>query len=415
MRARGGCSSCAGWPLRGTPRAPTSGCTPPRSGAQPPSTEVVAEPVGQLDLVEGVVQQLVLVLVGPRLGQLQLVEDPELHGNVLPNRTNPRVGPATAQRTEGDRVRPNHRRLPRGQRPSLPACPTRRSTAPARCGSTSSTTTPSSPARAARRRQRRRRHRRRWLHRACGRRTTWPWPIRRCASRSSRPRSPGTAHRGATAAGVPRSFPSPSPRWHVGTAGHRPCRLHQAMRSTVDEVGRVAGAERHRLPLRQGRHGGARPQPGPVATGQGRGRRGARLRHRRGRPRPAGAATRRRRRRAADGRARCDLFTPHCAAIHPARLVRGWPGAVERRGVHGLRADRGHRDRARAWSDTEHGRVRADRWSSGRPRATPRSSPAAPHGGPVYSLMVATEPLADVVLGRARPRAARDLHRRTAT
>ena len=40
---------------------------------------VVAEPVGQLDLVERVVEQRVLVVAAPRLGQLQLVEDPELH------------------------------------------------------------------------------------------------------------------------------------------------------------------------------------------------------------------------------------------------------------------------------------------------------------------------------------------------
>ena len=40
---------------------------------------VVAEAVGELDLVEAVVEQPVLVAVGPRPGQLVLVEDPELH------------------------------------------------------------------------------------------------------------------------------------------------------------------------------------------------------------------------------------------------------------------------------------------------------------------------------------------------
>ena len=40
-------------------------------------------------------------------------------------------------------------------------------------------------------------------------------------------------------------------------------------------------------------------------------------------------------------------YTPHCAAIHPARLVRGLAQAVERRGVTIHEATRGHRDRAR--------------------------------------------------------------------
>jgi hypothetical protein len=40
---------------------------------------VVAEPVGELDLVERVVQQLVFASLVPRPGELVLVEDPELH------------------------------------------------------------------------------------------------------------------------------------------------------------------------------------------------------------------------------------------------------------------------------------------------------------------------------------------------
>ena len=40
---------------------------------------VVAEPVGQLDLVQGVLQEAVFVAVRPGAGQLVLVEDSELH------------------------------------------------------------------------------------------------------------------------------------------------------------------------------------------------------------------------------------------------------------------------------------------------------------------------------------------------
>ena len=41
---------------------------------------VVAQPVGQLDLVEAVLEELVLGVLRPRAGQLVLVEDPEPHG-----------------------------------------------------------------------------------------------------------------------------------------------------------------------------------------------------------------------------------------------------------------------------------------------------------------------------------------------
>ena len=40
---------------------------------------VVSQPIGQLHLVEGVLEEPVLVAVGPRPGHLVLVEDSELH------------------------------------------------------------------------------------------------------------------------------------------------------------------------------------------------------------------------------------------------------------------------------------------------------------------------------------------------
>ncbi|WP_246004177.1 NAD(P)/FAD-dependent oxidoreductase [Nocardioides marmoriginsengisoli] len=85
-------------------------------------------------------------------------------------------------------------------------------------------------------------------------------------------------------------------------------------------------------------------------------------------------------------------FTPHCAAIHPVKLVRGLADAVERAGVRIHESTRvtaigpGH-------VDTPAGRVRAgivvratEAWTARLP-ATRRAI------APVYSLMVATEPL----------------------
>ena len=85
-------------------------------------------------------------------------------------------------------------------------------------------------------------------------------------------------------------------------------------------------------------------------------------------------------------------YTPHCAAIHPARLVRGLARAVERLGgtVHegtSVAAVEPHLVR------TDRGRVRADVVV----RATEGYTPGLPGHrrdlAPVYSLMVATEPL----------------------
>ena len=53
-------------------------------------------------------------------------------------------------------------------------------------------------------------------------------------------------------------------------------------------------------------------------------------------------------------------YTPDCAAIHPARLVRGLASAVERRGGHLLRAHPRSGASSRAGSVTDHGTVRAD-------------------------------------------------------
>ena len=93
-------------------------------------------------------------------------------------------------------------------------------------------------------------------------------------------------------------------------------------------------------------------------------------------------------------------YTPHCAAIHPARLVRGLADSVERRGVPvyertpvvEIRPARGGH---RAEAVTTRGTVRADVVV----RAVEGWTPTLPGErrtlAPVYSLMIATEPLDD--------------------
>ncbi|WP_344254545.1 FAD-dependent oxidoreductase [Terrabacter carboxydivorans] len=87
-------------------------------------------------------------------------------------------------------------------------------------------------------------------------------------------------------------------------------------------------------------------------------------------------------------------FTPHCAAIHPARLVRGLAEAVERRGVviHERTAAvdvRSHR------VVTAHGTVRADHVVLATEGYTPTVAGRRRAIAPIYSLMTATEPLSD--------------------
>lgn len=85
-------------------------------------------------------------------------------------------------------------------------------------------------------------------------------------------------------------------------------------------------------------------------------------------------------------------FTPHCASIHPARLVRGLAAAVERRGVvvH---------DNTRVTSiepgvlRTERGTVTAEVIVRCTEAFTPTIAGHRRDIAPVYSLMVATEPL----------------------
>jgi glycine/D-amino acid oxidase-like deaminating enzyme len=90
-------------------------------------------------------------------------------------------------------------------------------------------------------------------------------------------------------------------------------------------------------------------------------------------------------------------FTPHCAAIHPARLVRGLARVVEASGVpifektrvHGIEAGR---------VETDAGTVRAGIVLRATEGYTARLDGLRRAVAPVYSLMVATEPLDDATL-----------------
>lgn len=89
-------------------------------------------------------------------------------------------------------------------------------------------------------------------------------------------------------------------------------------------------------------------------------------------------------------------YSPDCAAIHPARLVRGLADAVERRGVRIVEqtpATSLEPGRVR----TAYGDVRARHVIRATEGFTPRLRGLARAVVPVYSLIVATEPLAPAV------------------
>ncbi|MGQ0826609.1 MAG: NAD(P)/FAD-dependent oxidoreductase [Actinomycetota bacterium] len=94
------------------------------------------------------------------------------------------------------------------------------------------------------------------------------------------------------------------------------------------------------------------------------------------------------------------LYTPHCAAIHPAKLVHGLADSVERHGgviFERTRADAFENGRI----ETRCGSVRAEVVV----RATEAFTPELPRSRrrlvPVYSLMIATEPLPESFWGHA--------------
>jgi glycine/D-amino acid oxidase-like deaminating enzyme len=102
---------------------------------------------------------------------------------------------------------------------------------------------------------------------------------------------------------------------------------------------------------------------------------------------------------AAQARERCGatsvlggVYTPHCAAIHPGRLVRGLARAVERQGVAVYEQTRAVALRPGAVA-TDRGTVRAPVVVRATEGYTPGLAGHRRALAPLYSLMVATEPL----------------------
>ena len=193
----------------------------------------------------------------------------------------------------------------------------------------------------------------------CGRPTTWPGADPGAADRRARGRDRRVRRLGRNGGWCSALFPQSLPALARRHGRDRAIALHRAMQSTVDEVGRVAAAEGIDCHYAKGGTRRAGPQRrSSWRRAAGRGRASPRVRLRRRRPGPA--------RTSRGGRARCGAtrvlggtYTPHCAAIHPADLVRGLARAVERRGVAHLRAHAGSRAIEPRRGHTEPGTVRA--------------------------------------------------------
>ncbi len=187
-------------------------------------------------------------------------------------------------------------------------------------------------------------------------------------------------------------FPTSGDRLDTMAGPGSGTRMRLAMQQTVDEVGRVVDAEaigcrfakggtvvlaRNRAQLDRAR------QEVAHARSQGIGEEDLQLLS----PAEAGATVR------ATG-IYGGTYTPHCAAVDPARLVRGLAEAVERRGVTVYEGTE-VRSVGGGTVETARGRVR----TGVAVRATEGYTPTLQGEGrtlvPVYSLMIATEPLPD--------------------
>lgn len=88
------------------------------------------------------------------------------------------------------------------------------------------------------------------------------------------------------------------------------------------------------------------------------------------------------------------VYSPDCAALHPAKLVRGLAAAVEKRKVKIYEQTRVRRI-ARGLVETEHGVVKAGTVVRALEGYTARLAGHRRNLAPVYSLMIATEPLSE--------------------
>ncbi|HEY2041837.1 MAG TPA: FAD-dependent oxidoreductase [Jatrophihabitans sp.] len=85
-------------------------------------------------------------------------------------------------------------------------------------------------------------------------------------------------------------------------------------------------------------------------------------------------------------------YTPHCAAIHPGKLARSLAGRVEALGVR-IYEQTSVRDIRAGRLSTEHGQLRAEIVVRATEGFTPRLHGQKRALAPVYSLIIATEPL----------------------
>ena len=172
-------------------------------------------------------------------------------------------------------------------------------------------------------------------------------------------------------------------------------RMHRAMQETVREVGRVADAEGIDAHYQRG----GTVTLARTAVQLQRLRAGVAEAHARGfteddeRLLDADEASAM---LAADGVLGA-AYTPHCAAIHPARLVRGLARVVEASGVAIFEQTR-VRGIQPGRVETDAGTVTAEVVLRATEGYTPRLAGLGRAVAPVYSLMVATEPLDEATL-----------------
>jgi glycine/D-amino acid oxidase-like deaminating enzyme len=187
-------------------------------------------------------------------------------------------------------------------------------------------------------------------------------------------------------------FPTSWRRLVAASSPQEALRLHRVMQDTVREVGRVLEAEGVEAHYQRG--GTVTLARTPVQLA--RLRAGVRTAHARG-------FTEDDQRMLDAGEARSALaaesvlggtYTPHCATVHPARLVRGLARVVEASGVR-IFEQTPVLSITPGRVETAAGAVRADVVLRATEGYSPGFNGQRRTVAPVYSLMVATEPLAD--------------------
>ncbi len=189
-------------------------------------------------------------------------------------------------------------------------------------------------------------------------------------------------------------FPTSWARLSSGPAPDGALRLHRAMQETVREVGRVAGAEG----IDAHYHRGGTVTLARDRTQLMRVRDEVRTAHERGFTEDDLRVLER-----DEARSMLDAqsvlggaFTPHCAVVHPARLVRGLARVVEAAGVP-IFERTPVREITPGRAETAAGTVRAEVVLRATEGYTPTLAGLRRAVAPVYSLMVATEPLPERV------------------